>query len=136
MKILFTGGGTGGHFYPIIAVAEAIRERVKDRKIIPPQLFYMAPSKYDPRALFDNNIDFVAVPAGKIRRYFSILNFTDAIKTVSGCMAGIIKMFSIYPDVVFSKGGYASFPGVVAARLLRIPLVIHESDSRPGKVNA
>ncbi|MDE1941361.1 MAG: UDP-N-acetylglucosamine--N-acetylmuramyl-(pentapeptide) pyrophosphoryl-undecaprenol N-acetylglucosamine transferase, partial [Patescibacteria group bacterium] len=97
---------------------------------------YMAPSKYDPRALFDNNIDFVAVPAGKIRRYFSILNFTDAIKTVSGCMAGIIKMFSIYPDVVFSKGGYASFPGVVAARLLRIPLVIHESDSRPGKVNA
>ncbi len=76
------------------------------------------------------------IPAGKIRRYFSLLNFTDAFVTVIGIMKAIITLYGIYPDVVFGKGGYASFPTLVAARLLRIPVVIHESDSRPGKVNA
>ncbi|MDE2041408.1 MAG: glycosyltransferase, partial [Patescibacteria group bacterium] len=136
MKILFTGGGTGGHFYPIIAVAEGVHDRVKDRKIISPQLYYMAPSKYNPRALFDVGLEFVAVPAGKVRRYFSLLNLTDAVKTASGCLTALIRMFFIYPDVVFGKGGYASFPALVAARILRIPVVIHESDSKPGRVNA
>lgn len=136
MKILFTGGGSGGHFYPIIAVAEAVRERVKDRKIIPPQMYYMAPTKYNPRALFDNNMEFVSVPAGKMRRYFSLLNFTDAFKTIFGCFVALLRMYSIFPDVVFGKGGYASFPAILAARMLHIPVVIHESDSRPGRVNA
>ena len=136
MKILFTGGGTGGHFYPIIAVAEAIHEETKKKKILTPELFYMAPSKYNPRALFDNDITFVQVPAGKVRRYFSLFNISDAVKTASGVITALFKMYSIYPDVVFGKGGYASFPPLVAARLLRIPVVIHESDSHPGRVNA
>lgn len=136
MKILFTGGGTGGHFYPIIAVAEAINEEVKAKRVLPPQLYFMAPSKYNPRALFDNNIEFVQVPAGKVRRYFSLLNITDAFKTLLGCFVAIFKMYSILPDVVFGKGGYASFPALFAAKILRIPVVIHESDSRPGKVNS
>jgi len=136
MKILFTGGGTGGHFYPIIAVAQALRERVKDRKIIPPQLYYMGPEKYNPRALFDNELTFVKAPAGKIRRYFSLLNLTDAVKTATGCVSALASMYRIYPDVVFSKGGYASFPALFAAKLLRIPVIIHESDSKPGRVNA
>lgn len=136
MKILFTGGGTGGHFYPIIAVAEALRDRVRDRKIIPPQLYYMAPSAYNPRALFDAGLEYVNVSAGKVRRYFSFLNVTDALKTAAGCFTALIKMYSIYPDVVFGKGGYASFPGLLAARILGIPVIIHESDSRPGRVNA
>jgi UDP-N-acetylglucosamine:LPS N-acetylglucosamine transferase len=59
MKILFTGGGTGGHFYPIIAIAQAIRDATKERKILMPALYYMAPNKYNPRALFDNEIEFV-----------------------------------------------------------------------------
>jgi UDP-N-acetylglucosamine--N-acetylmuramyl-(pentapeptide) pyrophosphoryl-undecaprenol N-acetylglucosamine transferase len=135
MKILFSGGGTGGHFYPIIAVARAIQERAKERKILLPKFYFMAPRKYNPRALFDTEIEFVYVPAGKIRRYFSLLNFTDAVKTAFGCLIAVIKMFSIYPDVIFSKGGYTSFPPLVAARLLHIPVVIHESDSKPGRVN-
>jgi UDP-N-acetylglucosamine--N-acetylmuramyl-(pentapeptide) pyrophosphoryl-undecaprenol N-acetylglucosamine transferase len=135
MKILFTGGGTGGHFYPIIAVAQAIREQAKAKKVLPPQFYFMAPSKYNPRALFDNEIEFVQVPAGKIRRYFSLLNITDAFKTAYGCIVAAFKMFSIYPDVVFSKGGYTSFPPLLAARLLRIPVVIHDSDSHPGRAN-
>ena len=135
MKILFTGGGTGGHFYPIIAVAEEVREVAKDKKILEPELYYMAPTKYNPRALFDNDIEYVGVSAGKMRRYFSLLNFFDLFKTAAGIASATLSMFRIYPDVVFGKGGYASFPALVAARLLAIPVVIHESDSRPGRVN-
>jgi UDP-N-acetylglucosamine--N-acetylmuramyl-(pentapeptide) pyrophosphoryl-undecaprenol N-acetylglucosamine transferase len=135
MKILFTGGGTGGHFYPIIAVAQAIRDKVREKKILPPKFYFMAPAKYNPRALFDNEIEYIYVPAGKIRRYFSLLNITDAFKTVTGIFIAFVKMFSIYPDVVFSKGGYTSFPPVLAARLLGIPVVIHDSDSHPGRAN-
>ncbi len=135
MKILFTGGGSGGHFYPIIAVAQAVITRAKERKILLPSLHYMAPSKYNPRALFDNDIEFLSVPAGKVRRYFSLLNITDAFKTAYGCIIALIKMYSLYPDVVFGKGGYASFPTLFAAKLLHIPVIIHESDSKPGRVN-
>ncbi len=136
MKILFTGGATGGHFYPIIAIAEALYEQARQKKIVTPKLYFMAPSKYNPRALFDNEIEFVQVPAGKIRRYFSLLNFTDLFVTLFGIFVAIIKLYRIYPDVVMGKGGYGSFPALVAARLLRIPVVIHESDSHPGRVTA
>lgn len=136
MKILFTGGGTGGHFYPIIAVVEALNDLVKEKKIIQPQLYFMSPSPYNARALFDNGVEFIRVPAGKMRRYFSILNFTDIFKTIYGCLWALMKVYSIYPDVIFGKGGYASFPTLLAAKLLNIPVVIHESDSKPGKVNS
>ncbi len=136
MKILFTGGETGGHFYPLIAVAEAVREKCKERKIIPPALYYMAPNKYNARALFDNELEFIQIPAGKLRRYFSLLNFTDLFKTATGCIMAVFKLYSLMPDVIFAKGGFASFPALFAAKILRIPVVIHESDSRPGKVNS
>lgn len=136
MKILFTGGATGGHFYPLIAVAQAIREKAKKKKILPPQYYYMGPTKYNPRALFDNEMEFIGVPAGKIRRYFSLLNILDAFKTAWGCCSAVIKMYSVYPDVIFSKGGYAAFPALFAARILRIPVVMHESDSNPGRVSS
>ena len=135
MKIVFTGGGTGGHFYPIIAIAQAINEKVNEKKIIPPRLYFMSPTRYNARALFDNEIEFIRVPAGKIRKYFSLLNFTDIFKTIYGMFVAIIKLYFLYPDVVFGKGGYASFPTLFAARLLRIPVIIHESDSTPGRVN-
>lgn len=136
MKILLTGGSTGGHFYPLIAVAESLYDRANDKTILKPDLWYMDSSKYNPRALFDNDIKYVQIPAGKLRRYFSFLNFTDLFKTGTGVMLALINMWKIYPDVVFGKGGYSSFPALLAARILGIPVVIHESDSRPGKVNA
>jgi UDP-N-acetylglucosamine--N-acetylmuramyl-(pentapeptide) pyrophosphoryl-undecaprenol N-acetylglucosamine transferase len=135
MKILLTGGGTGGHFYPIVAIAEEIRNVVKDRKLLPPTIYYMAPTPYNSRALFENDIIFKPVTAGKVRRYFSILNFTDTVKTFFGVIGALFTLFSIYPDVVFGKGGYVSFPALLAARILGIPVVIHESDSHPGRVN-
>jgi len=135
MKIVFTGGGTGGHFYPIIAVAEEINNIAKEKRLLSPKLYYIGPEPYDSRALYENNIIYKQSPAGKLRRYFSPLNFFDICKTGIGIIKTILQMFFIYPDVIFSKGGYASFPTVVAARLLRIPLFIHESDAVPGRVN-
>lgn len=135
MKILFTGGGTGGHFYPIIAVVQALNEKVAEKKILPPKYYFMSPNRYNARALFDNEIEFIQVPAGKVRRYFSILNFTDIFKTAYGVFSAITKVYSLYPDVIFAKGGYTSFPALFAARILRIPVIIHESDSSPGRVN-
>jgi UDP-N-acetylglucosamine--N-acetylmuramyl-(pentapeptide) pyrophosphoryl-undecaprenol N-acetylglucosamine transferase len=136
MKILLTGGSTGGHFYPLIAVAESLYDRANQKKIIKPEIWYMDSSKYNPRALFDNDIQYVEIPAGKLRRYFSFLNFTDLFKTATGIVLALINMWKIYPDVVFGKGGYSSFPALIAARFFGIPVVIHESDSRPGRVNA
>jgi len=136
MKILFTGGGSGGHFYPIIAIAEAIHEAVHERKLLEPELLYAAPDPYDREMLNANAIMFVPTAAGKMRRYFSFLNFLDYFKTGWGVVRSVVRIFFLYPDVVFGKGGYASFPSLFAARLLGIPVVIHESDALPGRVNA
>ncbi|HEY4506515.1 MAG TPA: UDP-N-acetylglucosamine--N-acetylmuramyl-(pentapeptide) pyrophosphoryl-undecaprenol N-acetylglucosamine transferase [Candidatus Paceibacterota bacterium] len=135
MKILLTGGGSGGHFYPSIAVAEAINQLVDEKKIVGVKLYYMSDKRYDERALFENDITFKSATYGKVRNYFSILNFFDWIKIILGIITATWKMFWLFPDVVFGKGGGASFPPLFAARLLRIPVVIHESDAVPGKVN-
>ncbi len=136
MKILFTGGVTGGHFYPIIAVAEEINRLVREEKLVTPELYFMAPGPYDERALFENNILYYHASAGKVRRYFSILNFFDLFKTGFGILKALVTVFAVFPDVVFAKGGSGSFPALFAARVLRIPVIIHESDSKPGRVNA
>jgi len=135
MKILLTGGGTGGHFYPLIAVAESIRKIAKEEKLLNADIYYMAPAKYDEMALFENGIIYESSYAGKMRRYFSLLNVTDLFKTAFGVIHAIISVWRIYPDVVFGKGGYVSFPVLFAARILGIPVIIHESDSHPGRVN-
>jgi UDP-N-acetylglucosamine--N-acetylmuramyl-(pentapeptide) pyrophosphoryl-undecaprenol N-acetylglucosamine transferase len=135
MKIIFTGGGTGGHFYPIIAVAEEVNKITDKEKILESNLYYMSDSPYDKHMLFETGLTYVPVSAGKLRQYFSIKNFFDLFKTFFGVIGGFFSMYSIFPDVVFAKGGYSSFPALVAARILRIPVVIHESDSAPGRVN-
>jgi UDP-N-acetylglucosamine--N-acetylmuramyl-(pentapeptide) pyrophosphoryl-undecaprenol N-acetylglucosamine transferase len=135
MKILLTGGGSGGHFYPLIAVAESINEIAKKENLVSAKIFFMSDSPYDAESLIENDITFIPIPAGKIRRYSSISNFFDIFKTFWGIIVALKKVFGLYPDIIFSKGAYASFPVLVAARLLRIPVIIHESDSVPGKTN-
>jgi UDP-N-acetylglucosamine--N-acetylmuramyl-(pentapeptide) pyrophosphoryl-undecaprenol N-acetylglucosamine transferase len=135
MKILLTGGGTGGHFYPLIAIAEELTELADKEQVIDLKLYYMSDSPYDRKMLFDNKITFIKIPAGKMRTYFSIQNFFDIFKTALGALTGIISMFFVFPDVVISKGGYASFPAVFAAKILGIPVIVHESDSFPGRLN-
>ena len=135
MKIDFTGGGTGGHFYPIIAVAEKVNQIIDKEHIIKSQLYYFSNSPYDKELLVQNGMIYEEINSGKMRTYFSLKNFSDTFKTLFGTINAIYKVFSVYPDVVFGKGGYASFPTLLAARLLGIPVVIHESDSAPGRVN-
>ena len=112
-----------------------MREIADSEKIVGLKLYYLADSSYDKEALFANGIEFLYISAGKKRTYSSIKNFFDIFKTAFGCIKATISLFLLYPDVVFSKGGYSSFPVVFAARILFIPVVIHESDSYPGRVN-
>lgn len=135
MKIVFTGGGTGGHFFPIIAIAEKIREIESEEQLLHPQLYYFAPEPYDERALFENDISFVKIPAGKRRTYASIKNFLDLFTTAAGIIRAFWRLFNMYPDIIYAEGGYASFPTLFAARILQIPVIIHESDTVPGRVN-
>ncbi len=133
MTIAFTGGGTGGHFYPIIAIAEALEDLVREERLIAPKLYYLAPNIFDEKALFENGIAYIHIPAGRLRRYRSIRNVTDPFITLVGTFWALLTLFRIYPDVVMSKGGFGSVPTVLAARLLGIPVIIHESDSKPGR---
>lgn len=135
MKIVFTGGGSGGHFYPIISIVEEMRDIIKEQHMVTPKIYFLAPSPYNRGILFDNSIIYRKIYAGKIRRYFSLLNFTDGIKTFIGILKAFMTVFWIYPDIIFSKGGYGSFPVVFAGKILGIPIMIHESDSHMGKAN-
>jgi UDP-N-acetylglucosamine--N-acetylmuramyl-(pentapeptide) pyrophosphoryl-undecaprenol N-acetylglucosamine transferase len=136
MKIMLTGGGSGGHFYPLIAVAEKINELVKKDKLLKPDIYYLSDRPYDKKILFDNDIIFRKISAGKLRRYFSILNFFGLFKTFWGCVKSFFLVFSIFPDIIFSNGGNVSFPVLLTARIFRIPVIIHISDSVPGRTNA
>lgn len=132
-RFLLVGGGSGGHFYPLIAIAQRLRsENNQD----PYELFYMGPEPYDSAALADTGITFVYCPAGKQRRYFSLLNYFGVLQTIAGFFVAIYRLYLLYPDVVMSKGSASSVPVVLAAWCLRIPIVIHESDSKPGRANA
>lgn len=135
MKIVFTGGGTGGHFYPVIAVAQKVNQIIDHEKIVGVKLYYLSDNPYDKEMLLEQGLLYEEIITGKMRTYFSLKNFSDFFKTILGVINAMIKMFAIYPDVVFGKGGYASFPTLFAARILRIPVIIHESDSAPGRVN-
>jgi len=130
MRIVLVGGGTGGHFYPLIAVAEELNSILPEA-----ELFYMGPNPYNAAALAENDIKFIACPAGKLRRYFSLANIVDIFQVIGGFFVAWYKLFFMYPDVIFSKGGYTSVPILLAARFYRIPVVIHESDSKPGRAN-
>lgn len=135
MKILLTGGGTGGHFYPLIAIAEELNKISDEERIVDMKLFYMANKPYDATLLEEQFIHFIPITAGKLRVYFSFQNFIDIFKTIFGTVDALYKVFKLYPDVVISKGGYAAAPVLFAARVFRIPIIIHESDTVPGRVS-
>lgn len=132
MKIVITGAG-GGHFYPLIAVVESIKKQTFVQKMVEPDFFFFSDKPYDEKVLFENQIKFVEIPAGKLRVYPSFETVTDIFKTIYGCIIAVIKLYSLYPDAVFAKGGYASFPTLFAAKFLSIPVVVHESDTVPGR---
>lgn len=132
MKLVFTGAG-GGHFYPLIAVAERVRKEVFAQKLTNPDLYFLSDAPYDERALFEIGMKFIKIPAGKLRLYPSFETVTGLFKTFWGVLVALKVLYRIYPDVVFAKGGYASFPVLLAARILSIPVVVHESDTVAGR---
>jgi len=103
MRILFTGGGTGGHIYPIIAVKQTL-ERIQPEA----DFLYIGPDKFSKRALEKEGIKYKFILSGKLRRYFSLLNFIDLLKIPFGLIQSLWHIFWFMPDVVFSKGGYGS----------------------------
>lgn len=133
MKIVITGGGSGGHFYPLIAVADEIFDLAEQRKLLRPEIHYLADKPYDADLLKKKGILFTTITAGKMRRYFSIHNFFDFFKTVAGTIETFFKMFNIYPDVVFTNGSYVAVPVLISARILRIPVFLHVSDAIPSR---
>ena len=135
MRIVLLGGGTGGHFYPLIAVAEAIEDLCLERTLLEPELLYIGPPAFDREALLEHDIAYVATTAGKIRRYSSILNVLSFFANALGIIRSLMQLFRLYPDVIFSTGGYAAFPTLFAARILQIPVVIYDADAKPGRVS-
>lgn len=134
MRIVLTGAG-GGHFYPLIAVAERVKKEAREQKIIDADIYFLSDKEYNKNLLDQKDIKFVKIPSGKLRLYFSFQNLIDPLKSFFGFFVALFQLFKIYPDVVFAKGGYASMPVVFAAKLLFIPIIAHESDSAPGRSN-
>ena len=135
MKIALVGGGTGGHVYPLIAVSEALEDMCQEKTLLMPDLYYLGPPPFDPSAIADHAIQYLPLPAGKIRRYGSLLNALDSAKAALGALRAIPALYRLYPDVIFSTGGYAAFPVLAAARILKIPVVIYDADAKPGRVS-
>jgi len=134
VKILFTGGGTGGHIFPLVAIAREIR-RIYPRKDL--EFYYLGP-KDELSGIYLRQEDFIVknIVSGKVRRYFSFENFLDIlIKIPFGFLQSYWILDGLKPDLVFSKGGSGSISVTVAARLLKIPVFIHESDVAPGLSN-
>lgn len=138
MRILFTGGGTGGHVVPIIAIAREMKKIYQGDDL---QLFFIGP--YDAigsNLLLSEGIRVKNIMAGKIRRYSSFKSFfqnmTDIIfKIPAGVVQSFFYIFFLSPDLIFSKGGFGSIPPVIASRLLFVPVFLHESDVTPGFAN-
>lgn len=147
-RILAVGGGSGGHVTPVVAVLRELKE--KHPKL---EIRFWSDRNFAPQAhriidQFDSNVRFDTVWAGKFRRYHHLSkiqhmtipsvifpNIRDAFLVLIGIVQSIIRLILWRPDVVFTKGGYVCLPVGVAARLLRIPLVIHDSDAVPGLTN-
>jgi len=133
MKILFTGGGTAGHIFPIVAV---IREMKKNYPHGGFEFFYLGPKdKFSKELLLKEGIEVKTILAGKIRRYFSLKNVIDIFKLPIGILQAFYHIFIISPDVIFSKGGYGSIATSISGWILMVPIFLHESDISPGLAN-
>ena len=135
MKIVLTGGATGGHFYPLISVAEAIEDVCAERVLIEPELIYSGPPPLETEILFEHDIQYSPSKAATMRSYRGIANVFSIFSIAIGVVRATIQLFNIYPDVVFSTGSFAAFPTLVAAKLLRVPVVIYDADASPGRVS-
>jgi len=134
MRILFTGGGTGGHIFPIIAVAQNAKN-ILQKQGIEADFFYVGSPEIYEADIIKAGIKTSKILSAKIRRYFDFRNFIDFPKFLISIFQACWKVFWIMPDVVFSKGGPGAFPVVLVSWFYRVPIIIHDSDSIPGAQN-
>jgi len=128
-RIAFTGGGTAGHVIPNLALIEKCQSAGWD-------IVYLGSQTGIERTLVtQRHIPYYTLPCGKLRRYFSWQNLIDPFKILAGVVKSLWLLFRLKPQLLFSKGGFVSFPVVVAAKCLRIPVLVHESDITPGLAN-
>ena len=141
VRILVTGGGTGGHVSPALAVIQQLRERAfgAERQLA---LRYIGSEGGVEKAMASAaGVEFVGVQTGKLRRsqritgLLSRKNLQDALRIPVGIVQAMRQVKRFRPDVVFATGGYVSVPPVIAARLLRIPILIHEQTVQVGLAN-
>lgn len=135
VKIVLTAGGTGGHLFPLITVSKKIKELLQDEGKEVDFLFIGPAGKLEKKLMEENGISQKNILCGKLRRYFSWRYLIDIIKMPIGFFQAFWHLIIFMPDVIFAKGGYASVPTVLAAKLLFIPVLIHESDATPGLAN-
>ncbi len=127
--VLFTGGGSAGHVTPNIALIEALQ-------LDGWQCEYVGSESGIERGIISGmNIPYHPIASGKLRRYFDWKNFTDPFLIAWGLMQSLLVCYRRGPAIVFSKGGFVAVPVVIAAWLLRIPVICHESDVTPGLAN-
>ncbi len=128
-KIVLTGGGTAGHVTPNIALLPGLLQNSYDIR-------YIGSYEGIEKELIEaKNIPYYGISSGKLRRYLDLKNISDPFKVVKGLGQSIRLLGKLKPDIVFSKGGFVSVPVVLAAKIRRIPVIIHESDITPGLAN-
>lgn len=131
---MLAGGGTGGHVYPLVAVAEELirQEAAIGKKV---DVCFIGDGELMGKEAKRLNLSFRRVLAPKWRRYRSAKNFLDLLKLPIGLFQAFLHVWAYMPDVMLVKGGYASFLPALAAKFLFVPLIVHESDSVPGTAN-
>ncbi|HEX6258429.1 MAG TPA: UDP-N-acetylglucosamine--N-acetylmuramyl-(pentapeptide) pyrophosphoryl-undecaprenol N-acetylglucosamine transferase [Candidatus Saccharimonadales bacterium] len=148
MRILTVGGGSGGHVTPVVAVVRELKKRNPQAEI---QFWCDRSFGSQARRLMsaaDSSIRVRTIASGKLRRYHGVSvwshlldvstiakNLVDSFKIVVGFLQSFVRLIVWRPDVIFTKGGFVCLPVGVAAHVLRIPLVIHDSDALPGLTN-
>ncbi|MBU4274728.1 undecaprenyldiphospho-muramoylpentapeptide beta-N-acetylglucosaminyltransferase [Patescibacteria group bacterium] len=134
MRILFTGGGTGGHVFPLVAIIREIRKLYLKKDL---EFFYIGPKdEFGSILLSQEDVRVMTISAGKIRRYFSFQNFIDILfKIPWSFFQSFYYLVKIDPQLIFSKGGFGSLPVTLCAKLLKMPIFLHESDVVPGLSN-
>ena len=129
-RIVLVGGGSGGHVFPLVAVADVLR--TTDPSV---ELMMLGNGPFLTGAATTAGLPYKTIQAGKLRRYFSLWTLLAPFQTIVGFFQSLWILFVYMPDIIFTKGGYASVMPALVARLYLIPVYTHESDSVPGLAN-
>jgi len=144
IRILVTGGGTGGHVAPAIAVIQTIRKWAEhpDANFTPIFQYIGSEQGIEAKLARESEIPFAGVATGKMRRssrgplgLLTAANLRDAFRVPVGIVQAIGAVRKFRPDVVLATGGYVSVPPVIAAGMLRIPVLTHEQTVTVGLAN-